>query len=441
MAVLELGIIALMILLNGVFAAYELALASVKLERLKALAEQRLTGARAAVHMKGRMEGSLAVVQLGITVLGYVAGALGGANAYEVLTPALETHLGADHVWAQALALAFIVLPLSAVTIMVGELIPKVFALRNAEMVCVRLSPLIRLFAYVVYPVVWFLERATKAAVALAERLFPRPAVADRQIALGELRAQVGMLRASQVIGVQQEQIIVGASRLSSIKVRDIMLPAEEIVMLAADAPLTENLIIAHLDLHTRFPVAERKGDAQSIIGYANFKEMMFLAKTHPQNPSVREITRPLIALPADMPVSEALRQMVAEHVHLAVIRDPANTVIGMVTQEDVFEELVGDIQDEFDRMPRQITPSGRQFVVGGGATLARLRQAMGRPDLAPHLPPEATANEWICRGLRRHPHGGDTLTLENVSILVRKVRRHKVNEALLDPTGAPLSL
>jgi putative hemolysin len=275
--------------------------------------------------------------------------------------------------------------------------------------------------------------------VALAARLVP-PAQIDHQASLAELRSQVSLLRAGKVIGMQQERIIVGAARLSQMKVREVMLPRDDVVMLHVEAALTDSLIVAHLDLHTRFPVTEKPGDADGILGYVNFKEMVFLAKTHPEHPHLREITRPIIKLDADLALNEALRRMVGEHVHLALVTDRAGRVIGMITQEDIFEELVGDIQDEFDRLPRHVAASGRQWVVGGGATLGRLREVLGKPDLAALLPNETAVNDWICSGLSRRPRGGDALSLDGVSVLVRKVRRHHVTEALIDGSGRPLA-
>jgi putative hemolysin len=309
-----------------------------------------------------------------------------------------------------------------------------VIALENPELVVTTLSPLMRAFAAVVFPAVWALEQLTTLIVGALDRVVPKTHSADAQSGLHELRAQVGLLRAGKVIGLQQERIILQASRLSGLKVRDIMLPAFDIVMVVADAPLSENLVVAHLDLHTRFPVAERAGDPQSIIGYVNFKEMVFLAKTHPGNPTLREITRPLVSLPADLPVSQALERMLGEHVHLALVRDESGRVVGLLTQEDIFEEIVGDILDEFDRLPRHVARSGRQWVVGGGAPLGRLREALGRPNLGADLPASTSLNDWLNHDRPERLKGGDQLVLGGVWILVRKVRRKQVTEALLDP-------
>jgi putative hemolysin len=431
-------IILAMLILNGFFAAYEIALASIRIARLRALVDQKRSGAVIALRMKNRMEGSLAVVQLGITLVGAIAAATGGASVDEWLTPVLENNLGASHRVAKIAALTCLVLPLSAITIVVGELIPKVLALKNPEWICTALSPLMWAFAVIVYPAVLLLEWLTKALVDLIERVLPQRKADDHLAGLHELRAQVNMLRASQAIGVQEERIILQASRLSTMKVKDIMMPDDDIVMVVADAPLSENLVIAHMDLHTRFPVTVRKGDPEGIVGYVTFKDMVLLAKTHPGNPVIGEIVRQILSLPQEVTLSDALRRMIAEHHHLALAREGSGKVVGMITQEDIFEELVGDIQDEFDRLPRHINPAGHQLVVGGGVTLNQLRDVLQRPDLGEELPPTTTLNDWLNHGREIPLRGGDMVVVDRIWSQVRKVRRRRITEALLDPLGSP---
>ncbi len=438
-------IIAAMLLLNSFFAAYELALASVRVDRLKYLVSLHRRGAGSALHMKNRMEWSLAVVQLGITFVGAIAAAVGGSSVDEALSPVLQKWLSSlfgtevQQHYADALALVIFVIPLSAVTIIIGELIPKVFAIKNNELVCLMLSPGMRIFSLVVFPAVWMFEMVTKIVVALMETLLPARNV-DHAAGLHELRAQVNLLRTSKAIGMQEERIMLQASRLSTMKVEDIMMPVEDIVMTLADAPLSENLVIAHMDLHTRFPVTVTKGNPQAVIGYVTFKDMVLLAKTHPGNPVLREIVRPLISLPEEMAVSEALRRMIAEHQHLALVRGDGGKVGGMITLEDIFEELVGDIQDEFDRLPRHLSPSGHQWVAGGGVSLGTLRETLQRPQLGGEMPNTVTVHEWLNSGREEMLKGGDMVVLDGVWSQVRKVRRRRVTEALLDPLGDPFA-
>jgi putative hemolysin len=440
MSVSVVLIIFAMLILNGFFAAYEIALASIRTARLRALVDQKRSGAAIALRMKNRMEGSLAVVQLGITLVGAIAAATGGASVDESVAPVFQ-RLGTSEPMAHFLALTCFVIPLSAVTIVVGELIPKVLALKNPEWICTALSPIMWAFAGVAYPAVFLLEWLTTTLVGLVERVLPQRKSEDHLAGLHELRAQVNLLRASQAIGVQEERIILQASRLSTMKVEDIMMPEDDIVMVVADATLSENLVIAHMDMHTRFPVTTRKGDPEGIIGYVTFKDMVLLAKTHPGNPVIREIVRHIISLPQEMALSDALKRMIAEHHHLALARDSEGKVVGMITQEDIFEELVGDIQDEFDRLPRHINAAGHQLVVGGGVTLGQIRDVLKRPDLAADLPTSTSLNDWLNHDREVQLRGGDMVVVDRIWAQVRKVRRRRITEAVLDPLGSPYDM
>ncbi len=437
MSFLEIIIILVTLLLNCAFAGFELALATVSLGRLRMLTELKRHGASAALAMKGRMEGSLAVVQIGMTLAAATAAATGGAGANEYLSPWLQRTFGITPQSGDVLAVALVVIPLSAVTIIVAELVPKTLAIKHSEWVCLTLAPVMRVLAYVIYPAVVVCEGATRGIVRLVERLMPASVGGAYEMGLAELRAQARALRTGSIIGAEQEQIILGASNLSRTRVADAMVDAGDVAMLSTDASLADHLVVIHLEAYTRFPVTRTPGDPQGIIGYVNAKEMLFLAKNHPEDPSIVRIVRPLVEVRADVTIGEAFTRMMQEHIHLALVRDAEGKVSGLITIEDILEELVGDIQDEFDRMPRNVTPSGSQWVVGGGATLGALRQATGRADLGADLPDELSLNEWLDRAHPEPFRNGDVILLGGLSLLVRKVRRRKLREALVDVAPA----
>ncbi|MGD9723653.1 MAG: hemolysin family protein [Pirellulales bacterium] len=431
----ELTVMAAMVLLNGIFAAYEIALATASIARLQALAGERRYGAAAALQMKRDMEGSLAAVQLGITLVGAIAAATGGAGAEEALAPALLA-AGLGPTLAEFTAIALVVVPLTAFTIVLGELVPKLFGLRHKEWVCLALSPLIRWLALCVWPIVWSLETSATKLTDWAERLY-RPRlhanVSDEALELQDLRAVASVARASRLIGAREENIILGAAKLSSRPIREIMLPAEEISMLNANDSISQCLIAAHLDMHTRFPVTERAGDAQGIIGYVNFKDIIVQMRLSPQDSSLRGIVRTIPTLAASSPISSALETLMRFRTHIAVVRDAAERVVGMITLEDIIEELVGDIQDEYDLLPAHAVVSGQGWVVGGGISLARLKELTGI-DLAVDLPTVGARNlsNWVVGHLGEPVSGGEVVERKGVRAIVRKVRRAQVLEAQL---------
>lgn len=439
MVIGELLVILAMVAINGVFAGYEIALTSVSLARLQQLARENRPGAAAALRLKQSMESSLAAVQVGVTLSGAIAAATGGAHAGSTIAPLLREWLGVSVTVAGVLAITCVVVPLTVVTIVLGELIPKVFAIRNKELVCLRLSPAMRWFAVSVHPAVWLFETCVMSLMHWVEHRLRGGKAAKKSEAaeLQELRAYASMARASRLIGEKQEGIILGASRLSARPVREIMLPDEHISMLCVEDSIAEALIAAHLDMHTRFPVAERRGDPQSIVGYVNFKDIVsFMRLSLPHQPALRAIVRTMPSLDADRLISNCLETLIREHVHIALVRDKAGAIVGMITLEDIIEELLGDIQDEYDRLPIHIAPSGWAWVVGGGVALARLKEQTGI-DLAADAPPTGARNvsDWVTGHLHEPPRGGEVIERGKHRIVVRKVRRQKVLEAQVGPT------
>ncbi len=423
-------IITLMVLCNAVFAAYEIALASAAHSRLKVLAEQSRKGARSALRMKNNMEGSLAVVQLGITLVGAVAAATGGADIESSLAPWLVRNVGLSAGVAHWLALGLFVLPLSAVTIVAGELVPKIFALKNKEWVCLKLSPLMEVLAAAMFPAVWMLEGVVRALMAWGERRW-QPAQKGETSEMQELRAVVALARTSRLIGGQEEQIILGAARLSSRPIEEIMIPIDQVATLDLSQSMSESLVHAHTDMHTRFPVCAQPGNKQSIVGYVNFKDIVSQLRLAPQQPSLEGIIRSMPEFAARQSIASCLERLIRDHVHIALVRAQDGRVAGIVTLEDILEELVGDIYDEYDRAPAQIVVGLAGWVVGGGVLLERLEQVTQSRIDRTGLPPECrTVHDWLASRLGRPPRGGDVLHDSGLRVLVRKLRRQMVLEA-----------
>lgn len=429
----ELVVVGSMLILNAVFAAYEMALASVSQARLLTLADQKKTGAASALYMKERFEASLAVVQVGITLVGAVAAATGGAGVEESLAPALQAFWQVSEHTAEAMALAFFVIPLSAVTIVFGELIPKVFAIENKEWVCLRLSPVMRWLSWLASPVVRLFERSVKIFVRLGRRGMKEPREMSEIAELYDLHAAVSLARTKRLMGAQQERIVLSAALLSRRKIRDIILPASEISMIPSRLSLTDALLRAHLDLHTRFPICAVENDPQTIEGYITFKDLVTALKMHAATPNVQGIARPIKRIPAETPISQVLEQMIREKLHIALVVSGADRVLGLVTLEDIIEELVGDIEDEADSLPIHMHPTSGGWIAGGGVPMNAVSSRLGVPwsprFATPHM---LRLTDWCEQVLGRPIRKGDLVASDGFQVTVRKIRRRKLAEAFV---------
>lgn len=434
----ELIVVLVMVLVNGIFASYEIALASVSLSRLQTLASEKRSGAAAAVHMKTQIEQSLAVVQLGITLVGLIAGATGGASATEDLAPIIQ-NWGIPRQTAEIIAIALIVVPLTAVTIVVGELMPKLFALKNKEWVTLILSPMMRFFARSTYPLVWALEASASGLIGLLERsVLPRSFSESNGESnpIQEIRNIASEARASRHIGAREEGIIVGAAKLSARNIEEIAITADHIRTLQVDEPLAESLVKAHLDMHTRFPVTEKQDDPQTIVGYVTFKDIVSSLRMNAAEPTIQGILRAIPSMPVATSISNAMEFLLRERTHISLVRNEDGSIFGMITLEDIVEELVGDIQDEHDQLPVHIIQSGSGWVVGGGVNLLKLKTQTGIDLMGPEFEgptlPRNISTLVIERLSPRPPAGGEHIQVGEVRVVIRKVRRHRVLEAFV---------
>jgi putative hemolysin len=441
----ELVIIIVMLVFNAVFAAYEMGLASISRARIAILSSEKKKGAAEAAFMKDKMEASLATIQLGITMVGVAAAATGGAGVQETFVPYLQHNLNISVIVSRILAIVLLMIPLTFVIIIFGELVPKMIALNNKEWIVLRLSPVMKILSQVIYPVVSVIEIIVKKVVGLLTR-WGGIEPSGRGQWLHELRAAVSLARTSKLMGEREEKIVLAAAHLSTHLVRDIMMPAQDISMIYVGSSLPDALIRAHLDMHTRFPVCMKENDPQSIEGYVNFKDIVAAMRVNPADPTIKGISRPIKKVNEDTPLSRLLEEMIREKNHIVIVTSGEEAisalghpmVLGMVTLEDIIEELVGEIEDEFDRLPTHIHPYGSFcWIVGGGVSMGTVASTAGLDWSSKfgegRVP---TVAEWCVRQVGQTLKGGEVIESDNLRVVPRKFRRKKVSEAMVMVIG-----
>jgi putative hemolysin len=281
---------------------------------------------------------------------------------------------------------------------------------------------------------VWFLETSVRGIVWLFES---RKKTNDEEDdpAIQELHSAASLARVMRLIGHRQEGIILSATRLAESSLREVMLPAQYIGMLSLGQSLGEALITAHQEMHTRFPITEEPGNPQKIIGYVNFKDIVVALRLSDKKPTLADLVRRLPSYDVDTPVADCLEHLIRERNHIALVRDTNQRVVGLVTLEDIIEELVGEIHDEYDRIPAHLTPVGQGWISGGFVSLLQLQNVTGikLPSLGEK--PIYTVSDWIVQRLGRPPQGGDELMEDGFRIVVRKTRHIFVQEAFVTRT------
>jgi putative hemolysin len=253
------------------------------------------------------------------------------------------------------------------------------------------------------------------------------------QTGIHELNAAISLARTSRLISASEEKILTAASQLSHKTIKSIMTPLEDTSMMADSNSLTEALIQAHNDMHTRFPVYDNQQEkGRKILGYVNFKDIVATLKINPQNPTVKGIIRPIQEFDENLVVAVVLEKLIKDKAHLAMITGKDNLPIGMVTLEDIIEELVGDIEDEYDRQPNYIHQFDAGWIMGGGVTMGTLAEKTGLAQKRPEfINSPMRLSEW-CETKTGKLDGGEVIVDGNLHVVVRKLRRHKVGEAIV---------
>jgi putative hemolysin len=350
-SLLELLVIGVLVVLNGIFVAAEIALVTVRRSRIRQLSEEGDVRARRVARMIERPSGLLATIQIGVTFVGFLAAAFAGASVAGALADWFrEIGLAGS---ADILALLVVTLLVSLVTIVFGELVPKTLALAHAERFALALSRPVELMGRLLAPVVWLLTSATQ----LMTRPFGVQGAVDEAITSEELRILVELGSEQGTIEAEEEQMIGGVLELGEQRAHEVMVARVDMVALSVDASLNEIVETIVGVGHSRIPVYEDSVD--NIIGLIYAKDLLPFLVGDDRAPDVRSLLRTPLFVPESMLVDDLLRSLQRRRVHIAIVLDEHGGTAGLVTIEDLLEEIVGEIQDEYDEEEPMIVPLG----------------------------------------------------------------------------------
>jgi putative hemolysin len=427
MELLEIFFIAVLVLLNAVFVAAEIALVTVRRTRVDQLVEEGRGGAERVRRMTLQPGRFLAVIQLGITFIGFLAAAFAGASMTEGLR-ALLASVPALAPYAGAIALVVVTALLSFVTIIFGELVPKTLALAHPERFALTLAGPVDLLGRVLGPIVWVLERVTSAV----NRVLGVSGIDQNQISTEELKLLVERGGEQGILEAEEEQMIHAVIELGERRVHEVMVPRIAIVALPATTTLDEAIDRIVEEGHSRVPVYEESVD--EVVGILYAKDLLpFLKDGAGPRPSLRSLLRTPVFVPESMTIDDLLHELQRRKVHIAIVLDEYGGTAGLVTIEDLLEEIVGEIQDEYDvEEPLIVKLSDDEARVDGRAAVDDLEELFDT-DLALEDEDEYdTVGGLIYHRIGGVPAPGDEVDVDGLHLTVESTDGRRVGKVLV---------
>jgi CBS domain containing-hemolysin-like protein len=410
-----------LVLANSFFVAAEFAIARLRPTQVAELVRERRPGARSAQHAVEHIDAYLSACQLGITLASLGLGAVGEPAFHELLEPVFGDSarvLG----FGLASAIAFSII--TVLHVVLGELAPKSAAISRTVPVALMLAPLMRGFYLATKPVVDLFNFMGN----LVLKPFGIPPAAEAGHAPhseDELRDLLRESREGGMIEGDEQQLSEAALVFGDRRAREVMTPRWDIVFATTDESPRDVAEKAMHSGHTRVPLCERERGLEGAVGFVNAKDLLRVAFGEAEGVDLRRLARPIARVAESERLDEVLREMRRDRRHLALVLDEHGTVVGLITLEDILEELVGEIEDEFDPRTRELVrPDGDGLRIDGAAPLRLVAERLGFAIDAQH---ESTIGGHIVEQLGRVPAPGETVHLDGTALEVLEVEDTRV--------------
>jgi putative hemolysin len=413
MVLLQVFLVLLLVAANAFFVAAEFALVSVRDTRIQQLVEARRTGARIVQRLHQRLDEVLAAVQLGVTLASLALGFVGEPYIGNMVQSALHGVVPPGYAHVIGLAIAFLLI--TYVVIILGEIVPKSLALRRAERVALAVAGPMDIFISIARPILVLVNRSSRVVL----RGF-----GTRQMREGGVHSPEElkmMVTASSRVGLlpeSQEDMLHRVLELENVTVREIMTPRNAIFSLPADMPLEEAMARVIEEQHSRVPIYDSERGPEHIVGLLYSKDVSrFMHHRLTSGPrgaetplqlKVRNVMRDVMVVPETKPVSDLIEEFKRRKRHLAVVVDEFGSTAGVVSVEDALEQIVGELEDEFDIADQPtLMLAGGAIVLEGGDNIRDLET-----QLALALPRDEgfeTLGGFVLARLGRIPTGGES--------------------------------
>ncbi len=421
MLFIELFLIFFLILVNGFFSASEIALISLRKSRVRHLVKTGSTAARRVQKLQEEPERFLATVQIGVTLIGTLASALGGVIAVERIKPVLGG-IPVEFIQkaAEPIALVIVVMVITYITLVAGELVPKSLAIRYSEQVAFFTAAVIDALSRL-FSVVLRVLTASNNFVLAFFRL--RPPEESAFISEDEVKYLIREGRKRGVFEPSEEDLIYSVFKFTDTVVREVMVPRTDIAAVDADSDIDTILRTMNEKGFSRLPVYA--GTIDNVVGVVYVKDILPL-HVMDQPFRLESVLRKPYIVPPNKKVSVLLKEMRERRIHLVLVGDEYGGIDGLVTMEDLIEEIVGDIRDEKEKELKEIEEiAGNRYIVDGKTDIGTVNEKLGL-----HLPEEEfeTVGGFVLGLFGRLPAEGDEIRHDGVLFTVLRLRKNRLN-------------
>ena len=418
----KIAVIIGLVVLNAFFVACEFAIVKVRGSQLDALEDEGNTKATFAKHVRGHLDAYLSATQLGVTLASLALGWVGEEFLARMLQPAFALVGVHSHTLVSTISITLAFIGITFLHIVFGELAPKYIAIGNPLSVSLALARPLGGFYILFKPAIWILNKSSNFFLNRLLRIKP---VAGSELAHSEeeLRLILDESEKSDEVSELGRDLLVNALDLRQRVVRDIMTPRGEVVFLDLEEDFEKNVKKAFESRHTRFPLC--RGHLDNAVGLIHIKELMPMMRD--PHPDLMRIKREITPVPEMMSLEKLLNLFLTKHAHLALVVDEYGGTVGMVTLENVLEEIVGDIQDEFDAEKAEFRKiNENEFSVVGSLGLYELRDLAG---LELESADVSTIGGYVTHLLGHLPKQGEQVRINDYVVTISQTDGRRVGQ------------
>lgn len=422
----------LLILLNGFFAMSELALVSARQARLHQMVDEKSAGAKTALELKDNPNQFLSTIQIGISLVGVLSGAIGGATLAEPLALYLSKIELVKPISNQ-LSVGIVVILITYFSLVIGELIPKRLAMGNAENIAAGVSGFMKILSSLTSPLVKLLSSSTEFGL----RIFGVQNEEESSVSEEEIKILIEQGTRSGVFDETEQDMVEGILRLGNRRVDAIMVPHTEIEWLDINEPFDKNLEIAMQSPYSRFPIAEDQLD--NIIGIVHIRDLLSMKKGNQTALDIRKIMLVPPFVPESMPALKVLEHIKESGVHIAIVIDEFSGVVGMVTLFDILESIVGEIPAAGEDNDSAVSiRSDGSYLVDGMLRIDDFKDTFALDE----LPDEErvgfqTLAGFIMNYLGAIPETGQKFEWNNLQFEIIDMDSRRIDKILITPAGS----